>query len=140
MTTLHPSVFETSDGGMVVINPGTGGLNIPHTEAQARLNMRQFIQDSHAQMGIASGLHWRRSRKRDYGDGRYAFMVTFDECPGVRVEVQMPGYVLVRVRPDDLDNYDTWEFPRLYIDGSRWLWQYAILDYDVFTPDDDGDG
>jgi len=40
------------------------------------------------------------------------------------------------VRPSHLflgtckDNHDEWKSPRLYVDGSSWLWEYAVTMWD----------
>lgn len=129
---LHPFIQKTADGGLVMINPGTGGLDAPHSEVQARANMRRYISDCRNSLDIERGLHFRRVAEKDYGDGRYAFIVAWDEYPKRKIEVQMPGYELSRVRPASFDDYDHWQFPRLYVDGSSWLWEYAALTVDDF--------
>ena len=41
-------------------------------------------------------------------------------------DVSMPGFSIERVRYLGLANQNIWQFPRLYIDGSSWVWKFAI--------------
>lgn len=44
---------------------------------------------------------------------------------GIRkASVDMPGTPLTEVRY--IDGADPWRFPRLYVDGSSWLWEFAV--------------
>jgi hypothetical protein len=101
--------------GNLFINPGTGPVD-DATEANARVNIRQFITD----LGI-DGVRVRRLARADYGDGRYAFRLYYK---GRRCEVQMPGLPLDQTRWQK--GLDPWEFPRLYVEGSSWLWSFAV--------------
>ena len=111
----------------IFINPGTGDVE-GATEANARANMKQFIKD------CDSSLHWsfRRDSKKDYGDGRYCFNVSCEEYPNKKIEIQMPGWELDRVRYMGDEGQNVFNFPRLYVDGSSWLWEFAILDRENF--------
>lgn len=106
----------------VHINPGSGPV-IQATEQNAIDNMTAFVADL-KERGIE--VHdWDREPAADYGNGRYAFAVLADEL----VEVQMPGLPLDQVRwlgPDQ----DIWQFPRLYVDDSSWIWYFALNTFD----------
>lgn len=54
--------------------------------------------------------------------GRFEFVLRRDsyEC-----RVEMPGMDLNEIRPDS-NEYDGWDYFRLVVDGSSWLWEYAI--------------
>lgn len=111
----------------VVINPGSGPA-LGATEANAEQNMLQFIADL-AKRGRPGG--FARAADKDYGDGRYAYIV---EVAGRGAfEVQMPGLPLDAVRWLGRDQ-DIWQFPRLYVDGNSWIWFFALNCFDA----DDG--
>lgn len=106
----------------VYINPGTGPIGEPPNETDAWNNMVKLCEDA----GVLGKLDMPRAIERnptaDYGDGRIAFLIRLDE----RVcEVQMPAITLDRVRhiPGETN---IWDFPRLYVDGSSWVWPYAV--------------
>lgn len=103
----------------IVINPGSGPA-WGATEGNATANMQKFTSDL-TERGIPAT--FARRPDADYGEGRYAFMVTPET--GVAQEVQMPGLPLDRVRwlgPEQ----DIWQFPRLYVDGGSWIWFFAL--------------
>ena len=50
------------------------------------------------------------------------------------IEIQMPGLPVDRVRFLDEDGQNIWDFPRLYVDDSSWVWKYALS---VCEPDGD---
>ena len=100
---------------VVVINPGSGPVS-GATYAQALQNMAVFVADS--------GLHsLTELLKPDLGDGRYRFFA----CRGnTWHEIDMPGLPLSRVRWMAEPGQDIWDFPRLYVDGSSWVWKFAV--------------
>lgn len=126
MNDLNPNI-----GGMIFINPGTGAV-VGANEENAFNNMRVFIADS----PIANELYFRRAPRLDYGEGRFAFLVIRNGNYNTVIEVQMPGWKLSDVRYLG-ENQDPWDFPRLYIDGSSWLWKYAIIDEECYEEYDD---
>jgi len=125
---LHPRIDTAA--GTIFINPGTGVVE-GATEKNARENMKQFVKD------CDSSLTWRfkRNKKADYGEGRFAFTVSCDEFPAKKVEIQMPGWELERVRFTGEDGQNIWHYPRLYVDGSSSVWKWAILDREYFNED-----
>lgn len=118
--------------GRVYLNPGTGAVH-DATEANAATNTEQFVKDSKL-----TGLTFEHVPDADYGDGRFAFNVKWSGAPNL-VEIQMPGLTLEKVRYLGLEGQNIWHFPRLYVDGSSWVWQYAILDAVSFGVDDSND-
>lgn len=99
------------------------------TTPRSASNMTAFVDDLVAAHGCARPTV-SRSADEDYGDGRYCFLLHFDN--GTAREVQMPGVALDRVRFVGADSQNIWDFPRLYIDGSSWVWKYAV---NVCTPE-----
>ncbi len=99
----------------VIINPGTGAV-VGATGNQAYLNMVAFVADLRLNAEISSG---------DGGsdDGRFPFILTRGERS---CTVDMPGIDLRKVRFLGEGGQNIWHFPRLYVDGSSWVWVYAI--------------
>jgi len=117
-------------GGKIFINPGTGPIE-DTSEKHARENIEHFLTDCKT-----TGLHFVRIPERDYGEGRYAFLVWKDR---ICHEIQMPGLPLARVRFMSEEGQSAWDFPRLYVDGSSWLWELALLsekDFEYIIDDD----
>lgn len=95
----------------IIINPGSGP--VPNaTSVQALANAQVFANEVDAKLEGPLGTD---------GDGRWDFRLSRD---GRTVEVEMPGIPLNKVRYVDEDQ-DIWDFPRLYVDGSSWVWLYA---------------
>jgi hypothetical protein len=114
----------------VVINPGSGPVD-KATEEHAAINITVFADDlRRAGLGVDG---CNRIPGADYGEGRYAFALAMAD--GRTIEVQMPGLPIDRVRYLDVGGQNIWDFPRLYVDGSSWVWQYALS---VCEPDEDG--
>ncbi|MEU7435681.1 hypothetical protein AB0B07_33310 [Streptomyces sioyaensis] len=105
----------------VSINPGSGPVT-EATEQNAIDNMGAFTADLR-ERGIDVDTFVRRSGA-DYGDGRYAFTVAIAD--GGSMEVQMPGLPLEQVRWLGAEGQDIWQFPRLYVDDSSWIWYFAL--------------
>lgn len=103
----------------IVINPGSGPVQGASCE-QAADNMKHFVVD----LGVED-LKVVPVPEKDYGDGRYCFLVYRDG--GTRYhEVQMPGLPLQQVRFVSSPEQNIWDYPRLYVDGSSWVWEYAV--------------
>ncbi|WP_331727485.1 hypothetical protein OG871_40570 (plasmid) [Kitasatospora sp. NBC_00374] len=108
----------------VIINAGSGP--VPDTDrttaAAAAENMTQFVADL-AGLGTTVAV-CTATPDGDSGDGRYAFRL--DLADGRAVDVEMPGIPLDQVRYMGAAGQDIWDFPRLYVDGSSWVWRYAL--------------
>lgn len=110
---------------IAIINPGSGPVNY-HTADHARANMLAFVEALYTGKPAVNGdarLKFRRAVKRDYGQGRYCFILTGCNAQGlpVRLEIQMPGAPLKVVTGSVL------QAPRLYVDGESWFWEFALL-------------
>lgn len=114
----------------VFINPGSGPV-AQATEEHAAINITVFADDLRAGGHNVRGC--TRTPDNDYGEGRYAFELAMAD--GRTIEIQMPGLPIDRVRYMDEDEQNIWDFPRLYVDGSSWVWKFAL---GVSEPDDEG--
>lgn len=104
------------------INPGTEPVKKSSVK-NAINNMVHLIADSKLK-----GINCVRIPEKDYGEGRYAFLIWKDRhC----LEIQMPGLPLNKVRFMG-DGQNAWDFPRLYSDDSSWLWKFAIPEKEDF--------
>jgi len=103
----------------VIINPGTEAVEQATIE-NATINMKQLIEDS-GQTGVT----FERIKKQD-AEGRFAFRLK-SEKHNFTIGVDMPGCDLEKVQASK-----PFYSPRLYIDGSSWLWGYALgfIDFD----------
>jgi hypothetical protein len=113
----------------MLINPGTGPIP-DGTMAHAVNNLASFVYevcDGHPVRGVRAT---PRVDPADDQDGRFSFSVELDLSaegqPTVALDVLMPGLPLEHVnfgtRPDD----SVFDFPRLYLNGSSWLWKFAV--------------
>lgn len=128
--------------GSVVINPGTGAV-LDASQLEAIVNMSQFRRDVADKIMqetsyklLPSAIKIRRHRQNDYGNGRFCFRLYYD---GKRTEIQMPGWTIDEVRFIQSEGQDAWQFPRLYVDDSSWLWCFAVncASYDLLGTNDD---
>lgn len=102
----------------IIINPGTGP--VPEaTEENAIINIKHWITDT----GV-DGIEYLRNPKGDF-DGRYSFLVWKNTRCHI---IDMPGIALEIVR-----SATPWVSPRLYVDGSSWLWNYSVLEESDFA-------
>lgn len=113
---------------LIAINPGSGPIE-GATEEDAVASLRDFISD-------LRDLHevdvLRFESLRDEGDGRWSFMLHTTD--GRQIEVEMPGWPAERLRWMNEPGQNIWHFPRLYVDGSSWVWLYALR---ACTPDEE---
>lgn len=104
----------------IMINPGSGpveGATVEHAKA----NMDAFAADLRERGLLATGL----TRREDADDdGRFGYLLTMGDAR--QLEIDMPGLPLDRVRYMDTEGQDIWDFPRLYVDGSSWIWMFAL--------------
>lgn len=101
----------------IIINPGTGPVSDASLR-QAETNMPELLLDA----GI-EGATIERRPDQDDGEGRFSFLVALDDR---QAEVDMPGLPLGRVRYQGTEDQNIFDFPRLYVDGSSWVWPYAV--------------
>lgn len=102
----------------VAINPGSGPVDGGKVRASARA-IAKFVADLKL-----DGVCVERDATLDEG-GRFGWCLTLD---GRAVVVEMPGLPLRRVRWMRRKDQNIWDFPRLYVDGSSWVWFYALND------------
>lgn len=109
--------IRTKSGANIFLNPGTGPVEGAKLKF-ARANVEQLIVD----IGLSPELVKVSHRYSLDEDGRFAFRLSYQDkiC-----DVDMPGLELSRVRYMS-EEQDIWDFPRLYIDGSSWVWLFAI--------------
>jgi hypothetical protein len=105
----------------VSVNQGSGPA-ADAIEQNAVDNIKAFVADLRERGLSING--FERAPDADYGDGRFAFHV--HSADGTRREVQMPGLPLEQVRWLKSEGQSIREFPRLYIDGSSWVWYFAL--------------
>lgn len=101
---------------LFAINPGTGPVR-GSDEENAEVNIRVFAEDLEI-----PGVNIHRESESDL-DGRFGFVL---ELNGKRVSIDMPGIPLENVRFLGLPSQNIWNFPRLYVDGSSWVWMFAL--------------
>lgn len=103
---------------MIIINPGAGAVS-DATEQEAQKAMDALLADL--------GVGWTRTPAAiGPGDeGRWPFQIQHrdGDCSH---EVDMPGWPVDQVRWLGPDSGSIWNFPRLYVDGSSWVWKYAL--------------
>jgi hypothetical protein len=116
---------------IVAINPGSGPV-AQASEEEAKKNIEAFAKDLLEKHQVTT-IQMVRSPKGDYGEGRFAWKLEIEKGGKKRViEVQMPGLPLEKVRYMQEADQNIWHFPRLYVDGSSWVWFYAINVTDSF--------
>lgn len=100
----------------VVINPGSESVDHA-TLDDATANIKRFITD----LEIDDPVRVVRLPEEDER-GRFGFLLWWENCC---TTIQMPGLPLDRVRYVNRAQ-NPWEYPRLYVDGSSWLWCFAL--------------
>lgn len=102
----------------IIINPGSGP--VAGTRENADRNIAKFIKDvtsAHNFKYISSTFVCAND------DGRFTYLLDCDDVEAH--EIEMPGLPLEQVRWVD-QSQNIWDFPRLYVDGSSWVWKYAV--------------
>lgn len=104
----------------ITINPGSGPVE-GGTLEHAKANMHAFATDLREAGLIATGLTRRENAD---SEGRFGYLLTMGDAR--KLEIEMPGLPLDQVRYVGADDQDIWDFPRMYVDGSSWIWMFAI--------------
>jgi len=102
---------------MIIVNPGSVAVEGQGREV-ADANMTAFCKD----VGATRFRHIK-----DLEDGRSEYRLYLDNPARKRpksVLVEMPQLPLEQVRYQK--GMNPWDFPRLYVDGSSWLWCFAV--------------
>ena len=124
----NPAEPGISIPGHAVGNAGAGPITKSATNPRDAMRcVKVFAQDVSHHLG--GGRVWVLRGPETDKDGRYGFLLD-SGLSTLPLEVEMPGLPLADVRymPDEPGNGDQnpWDFPRLYVDGSSWLWKYAV--------------
>lgn len=101
----------------IFINPGSGPVSNA-TFDHAWQNMESLVKDADL-----NGARFERDPGGEDEGGRFAFLVHFD---GRKATVDMPGIPLEHVRYTGAGDQNIWDFPRLYVNGSSWVWKFAV--------------
>jgi hypothetical protein len=103
----------------IFINPGSGPV-ADATLDDAKVAMNQFVADLRERGHKVD--EWQLLSESD-DEGRWPFAVEVDD---VAHQIDMPGIPVERVRFVDSTTQNIWHFPRLYVDGSSWVWKFAL--------------
>jgi len=98
----------------IIINPGTEPV-LDTKEEDSEASIHEFMDQVREHVGY----ELQYERMREDNDGWYAWRLHCREL-STRVDIDMPG-----LPPDQLQ-LGPWKSPRLYVDGSSWLWKYAL--------------
>ena len=101
------------------INPGGGPVNGDVSFENASENIKAFIADCEIPLIVVSSDHVSYN-------GRYTFVLRNDKYDYETV-IEMPGLPLEKVRYVKGDSRNIFYFPRLYVDGSSWIWYLATI-------------
>lgn len=103
----------------VFINPGSGPV-ADASEDNAKENIKKFVEDV-----ALDGVQVRRTKadRKGDSDGRFTFTLLLGKN---RSQIDMPGLPLEQVRFTGEGDQNIWDFPRLYENGSSWVWKYAV--------------
>lgn len=113
----------------IVINPGTGPLNPDGVSRDKAVTaFRKFKEDLES-AGVKSEMG-----EVSTGDV-HGYWTAFFAVDDRQHEVEIPGLPLDKIRcgPND----DPWQFQRIYIDGSSWLWDIAVTVIRDHEPEED---
>ncbi|WP_232700178.1 hypothetical protein [Brevibacillus daliensis] len=72
-------------------------------------------------------MYINRGRFQPNDDGRYLFELKTHIKSGFSWEVDMPSLPLEQGRYVSEEGQNIQDFPRLYVDGSSWVWKYATV-------------
>ena len=101
----------------LLLNPGAGPLP-EAVRVVAMANAKVFVDDIRAAHGYTDV----RLVPGEEKDGRWSFRLT---CDGDEHDLDMPGLPLAQVRYTGHPQ-NPFDYPRLYVDGSSWLWKFAV--------------
>lgn len=105
----------------VIVNPGTEPIEEETSIENALENMKQLVKDC----GFSLDEITIFENKKAHEDGRYMFTLSRIGYDGA--EIFMPGLPLEEVRFLGSEHgHNAWYFPRLYIDGSSFLWKSVV--------------
>lgn len=105
---------------MLSINHGTEDTEDLGFE-QAYNNVLSFIDDCEIQLYI------KNANCIPGEDGRYLFTLKSPLLHKLEYEIEMPSLPLNQVRYMEEKEQNIWDYPRLYLNGSSWVWKYALI-------------
>lgn len=109
---------------ILVINPGTGPVSGSSLD-RAAANIKVYAEDIAKYHNLIVKDIFRLEEQDE--NGRYCFALDLEKGSlKRRIVVEMPGLPLENVRYMQLPGQNIWDFPRLYVDGSSWVWVFAI--------------
>lgn len=106
---------------MLIINPGAGNVTEDLGLEQAYKNILQFIEDSEVPLEVSD------YNSKPEENGRYNFILKLSLPVDISINVEMPSLPIEKVRFMGEQGQSIFDFPRLYVDGSSWVWKYAIV-------------
>jgi len=115
----------------IFINPGSGPV-LGASRENAWANMAVFIADL-KEGGHAKAVDLLPQPDAPEDRGRWTFSIIADTEVH---EIEMPGLPVDQVRWMDREDQNIWDFPRLYVDDSSWVWFYALR-FTMNDPDDE---
>lgn len=90
----------------VIVNPGAGPIRVQgNTAKQSERNLRKLLRQANIKTVYKRDKQFKQ-------DGRFYYIV------GANVSVAIPGI--------PYDGKDQFDYPRLYVDGSSWFWNFAV--------------
>ena len=110
---------------MLIINPGTEAA-AGATAENSRQAFHFFVSDLRS---IGATVEYDTDEPYDLRDGYWEFTV---QVNGRERTLDIPGD-----EPETTRKGEPWVSKRLYVDGSSWLWGFALS---IISNDDDDDG
>lgn len=103
----------------IAVNPGTGPVDVSiDADERANENMRKLVEDAGFNPAFVE-----IERTGPVDEGRIPFTAKYHEN---EVQVDMPAIPLAEVRYTGEPDQNIWDFPRLYVQGSSWVWMFAV--------------
>lgn len=88
---------------------------------QAYENVQKFMKDCEIELHIAKAEFIPDEKKR------YTFILESNEVDNYTLKITMPSLSLDKVRYTEEKNQDVYNYHRILINDSSWLWKYALI-------------
>lgn len=105
---------------MLSVNPGSEEVEDVGFE-QAYNNILHYINDCEIELFIQS------ANCVPEENGRYQFVLKSPLLHKLSYEVEMPSLPIDQIRFMNEEEQNIWHFPRLYVNGSSWIWKYGLI-------------
>ncbi|MNH75602.1 hypothetical protein D3C73_278460 [compost metagenome] len=105
---------------MLSVNPGSENTNDYGFE-QAYNNILVYINDCEIELYIQS------ANCIPEDNGRYLFTLKSPLSYKLTYEIEMPSLPLNEIRYMQEEGQNIWNYPRLYVNGSSWVWTYGLI-------------